>query len=101
MGIVYLARDSRLGRTVALKVLAPGQSSDIKRKQRFLREARAAAALNHPNIVSVFEIGTDQETDFIAMEYVEGESLQARMQRGRLAIPEIVSYASQIASALA
>lgn len=101
MGVVYLARDVRLGRTVALKVLPPGQSADPKRKQRFLREARAAAALNHPNIVGLYEIGADRGVDFIAMEFVPGESLHAKIQRGRLALAEISSYAAQIAAALA
>lgn len=101
MGVVYSARDTRLGRMVALKVLPPGQSNDPKRRQRFLREARAAAALNHSNIVSIYDIGQDKGVDFIAMELVAGHSLYQLMKRGQLAIPDVLSYASQIASALA
>jgi serine/threonine protein kinase/Flp pilus assembly protein TadD len=101
MGIVYSALDARLGRTVALKVLPPGKSNDPKRRQRFLREARAAAALNHPNIVGIYDIGHDHGVDFIAMELVAGRSLYQLMRRAQLPLSEILSYSSQIASALA
>src|SRR5438067_8013276 len=101
MGIVYSAVDTRLGRTVALKVLPPSKSNDPKRRQRFLREARAAAALNHPNIVSIYDIGHEHGVDFIAMELVAGRSLYQLMKRGQLPISDILSYSSQIANALA
>ena len=100
MGVVYAARDTRLGRIVALKVLPPEKSRDPKRRQRFLREARASAALNHPNIVNIYDIGSDQETDFIAMELVTGSSLDALMKRGLLPVADILSYATQIAKAM-
>ncbi|MDQ2948183.1 MAG: protein kinase [Acidobacteriota bacterium] len=100
MGVVYAARDTRLGRMVALKVLPPEKSRDPKRRQRFLREARASAALNHPNIVNIYDIGSDQETDFIAMELVTGSSLDALMKRGLLPVTDILEYASQIAKAM-
>ncbi|MDQ6759480.1 MAG: protein kinase [Acidobacteriota bacterium] len=100
MGVVYAARDTRLGRTVALKVLPPEKSLDPKRRQRFLREARAAAALNHPNIVNIYDIGSGQETEFIAMELVTGSSLADLMKQGLLPVADILSYASQIAKAM-
>lgn len=101
MGIVYSALDTRLGRTVALKVLPPEKSRDPKRRKRFLREARTAAALNHPNIVCIYDIGSDQGNDFIAMELVTGLSLDAMMKRGLAPVPDVLSYAFQTALALA
>src|SRR5258708_7497666 len=101
MGVVYRAVDSRLGRTVALKVLPPAKSQDRKRRQRFLREARAAAALSHPNIVGIYDIGSDHEIHFIAMEYISGPSLYELMKSGRLPVSDVLSYAIQIAGALA
>ena len=105
MGVVYAARDTRLGRIVALKALLPEKSRDPKRRQRFLREARAAAALNHPNIVNIYDIGSDQlgsdeQVEFIAMELVTGSSLDELMKRGLLPMADIQSYASQIARAM-
>jgi eukaryotic-like serine/threonine-protein kinase len=73
MGTVYRAYDTRLHRKVALKILAAERSSDAEAKRRLLREARAASALNHPNIVTIYEIGSDRDLEFIAMEYVEGK----------------------------
>src|SRR5437763_12808929 len=99
MGIVYSAVDTRLGRTVALKVMPPAKSNDPKRRQRFLREARAAAALNHHNIVSIYDIGHDRGVDFIAMELVVGRSLYQLMKQGPLPVSDILSYSSQIAGA--
>jgi eukaryotic-like serine/threonine-protein kinase len=101
MGIVYSALDTRLGRTVALKVLPPGKSNDPKRRQRFLREARAAAALNHPNIVAVYDIGTHRDIDFIVMELVAGSSLHRLIREGPLPLEDVLSYSLQIAKALA
>src|SRR4051812_19179494 len=75
MGAVYRAYDSRLRRNVALKVLLPERFADLERKRRLLREAHAASGLNHPNIVTIYEIGSDRDVDFIAMEYVEGKTL--------------------------
>src|SRR5436309_10241061 len=77
MGIVYKAIDTRLKRPVALKVLLEEFTKDSQRKRRFIQEAQAASALNHPGIVTVYEIGASGGLDFIAMEYVEGESLDA------------------------
>jgi len=100
MGAVYRAHDTRLRRPVALKVLPPGHFSDPDSKQRLMREARAASALNHPNIVTVYEISSDQEVDFIAMEYVEGRSLAQLIPPKGLPVKQALEYAVEIADAL-
>lgn len=101
MGVVYRARDSRLQRTVALKFLPPNQPSDEEARARFLREARAAAALNHPNIATIYDIEEAEDLAFIAMEYVEGSTLkEKRVREGPLAIEDIVDIGAQIAEAL-
>ncbi|NUO54067.1 MAG: serine/threonine protein kinase [Polyangiaceae bacterium] len=100
MGIVYRARDERLGRDVALKLLPPHLAMDPMRRARFLREARAAASVVHPNVAAVFELG-EGEPPFIAMELVAGESLRAALMRGPFARAEVHRYASAIASGLA
>jgi eukaryotic-like serine/threonine-protein kinase len=100
MGVVYKATDLRLQRTVALKLLPPEVAADRDRRSRFEREARAASALNHPNIVTVHEIDSADGVDFIAMELVEGETLDAAIARG-LAVDRALGYASQIGEALA
>ena len=74
MGVVYEARDTRLGRPVAIKVLPPDKVADPERKRRFIQEARAASALNHPNIITVHDINEDDGVDFIVMEYVDGKT---------------------------
>jgi hypothetical protein len=101
MGIVYRAEDEKLRRTVALKVLPPGFEADDERRRRFLREARAAAAVTHPNIATVHEIGESDGRIFIAMELVEGRTLRAALAGGPLAVPTAVGVALQIARALA
>src|SRR5262245_14668440 len=102
MGEVWLAHDTSLDRDVAIKVLPVGGSFlDLStRKERFFREAKAASALNHPNIVTIYEINSDQGIDFIAMEYVQGSTLTAILQKGSLSIDRVTSYASQIAAAV-
>jgi serine/threonine-protein kinase len=101
MGEVYLARDGRLRRNVALKILPADITQNKSRLARFEREAYAASALNHPNILTIHEIGEQDGMHFIASEYVEGESLRQRMTRARLELREALDIASQTAAALA
>jgi serine/threonine protein kinase/tetratricopeptide (TPR) repeat protein len=101
MGVVYKARDPRLQRYVAVKLLSPGPSSDPRRRERFLREARAASALNHPHIVTVYDIATHEGADFIVMEYVDGLPLSHMIPRRGLPLRHAIEYALQIADAIA
>jgi serine/threonine-protein kinase len=101
MGEVYLADDTRLGRRVALKLLPPQFTADAERVRRFGQEARAASALNHPNIVTVYDIGQADPLHYIATEFVEGETLREHMAGTRMTLDEVLDVASQIASALA
>ena len=101
MGAVYEAYDTRLHRKVALKVLRPEHVGDPDRLARLLREARAASALNHPNIVTIYEIGSDFGVDFIALEFVPGNTLARLVGRKGLPLRDALKYASQIADALA
>jgi Tol biopolymer transport system component/predicted Ser/Thr protein kinase len=101
MGKVYLGKDTRLGRTVAIKVLAREKVADAERKRRFMQEARAASALNHPNIVTLYDIASDSDIDFLVMEYVEGQSLHNRISPRGLPLQEALAYATQIVDALA
>ncbi len=100
MGEVYRARDVRLDRTVAVKILPPELAVDERYRQRFEREARAASALSHPHIAHVYDVGEQDGTHFIAMEYVEGENLRELVTRGPLDVDRIVEFGAQIASAL-
>lgn len=101
MGEVYLARDTRLGRRVALKLLRPDSDQNPKERKRLLREARSAAALNHPNIVTIYSIEEAEDSVFIVMEYVEGETLTAAGRRRGLGFAEVLDVGSQVAGALA
>jgi serine/threonine protein kinase/AAA+ ATPase superfamily predicted ATPase len=101
MGHVYLAEDLQLGRKAAIKMLAPEFSKDEIVRQRFKREAQAVAALNHQNIVTIFEFGDYNNTPYIVMEYVDGESLRERLLRKRLTLPDIIHIALQICEGLA
>jgi serine/threonine protein kinase len=100
MGQVYLAKDARLGRPVALKLLPPRYLENASHIRRFEREALAASALNHPNILTIYEFGADGDTHFLATEFVQGETLRQRSQRGALTIAEVLDLAGQIAAAL-
>lgn len=100
MGEVYRARDTRLGRSVALKVLPPEVSADSGFRERFEREARMVSALNHPNICTLFDIGRENQNDYIVMELLEGETLADRLARGRLTVGQAMQIGAQICGAL-
>jgi serine/threonine protein kinase len=100
MGEVFRAHDTRLRRTVAIKVLPRDKMADPERRRRFLQEARAASALNHPNIVTLYDIASESGIDYLVMEYVPGQSLEKRIAGG-LPMAEVLGYSTQIASALA
>jgi len=101
MGEVYRARDSRLKREVAIKVLPHAFSLDADRLRRFEQEALATAALNHPNILAVFDIGTNEGAPYVVSELLEGETLRERLRGGPIAIRKTLDYALQIAHGLA
>jgi Tol biopolymer transport system component/predicted Ser/Thr protein kinase len=101
MGVVYRAVDIDLKRPVALKLLNAAALGDPDRKRRFVQEAQAASALNHPDIVTIYQIGTDGATDFIAMEFVAGRSLDQVLSGRRLPLADVVKFAARIAGALA
>jgi Tol biopolymer transport system component len=101
MGEVYRARDSRLGRDVAVKVLPEHLSASPEIRARFEREARAVSALAHPHICVLFDVGSEGETDYLVMELVEGETLAARLERGPLPVGQVIDWGFQIADALA
>ncbi len=100
MGVVYKARDTRLDRAVAIKVLPQEAVADADRKNRFVREAKAASALNHPGIITIYDIGNVDGVDFIAMEYVAGSTLADLLRSRSLRLSEALKYAVQIADAL-
>ena len=102
MGEVYRARDTRLERDVAIKVLPAAWSAEPERLRRFVQEARAAAALNHPHICTIYDVGTSEsgEVPFIAMELLEGETLQQRLTRGPIEIPRLIAAGIALADAL-
>jgi eukaryotic-like serine/threonine-protein kinase len=100
MGEVYRARDTRLDRTVAVKILTQGIADTPEVRQRFEREARAISSLNHAHICALYDVGHQDGIEYLVMEYLEGETLAARIEKGPLASAEILRYASQIADAL-
>ena len=100
MGEVYLAWDSELDRAVALKILPTAIASDPERMRRFVQEAKSASALNHPNILIVHDVGRSDSIPFMVTEHVEGDTLRARLRKGRLPLTEALDVAIQIASAL-
>src|SRR5215203_3515206 len=97
MGEVYRARDPRLNREVAIKVLPSDRVADADRRRRFLREARAASVLNHPHIVTIYEVETVGDVDFLVMEYVRGKSLDSLIPRHGLRVSETLRIASAVA----
>jgi len=100
MGKVYRALDTRLDRTVAIKILPPHFADDANRRQRFEREAKVVSSLNHPNICTLHDIGLQDGVDFIVMEFLQGESLTERLEKGPLSAPQVMQYGTQLASAL-
>jgi serine/threonine protein kinase len=101
MGEVYRARDSRLGRDVAIKVLPSAAATDADRLERFQREARAAGALNHPNILAVYDIGFEGGPPYVVSELLDGETLRERLNDGALPLQKAIQFGAQIALGLA
>src|SRR5262245_25698311 len=101
MGEVYRARDTRLGRDVAVKVLPSSYSDDKERLQRFEQEACAAGALNHPNILSIYDVGTHDGSPYLVSELLEGQTLRQRLNGTNLAQRKTIDYALQITHGLA
>jgi serine/threonine protein kinase len=101
MGEVYLAQDTKLERTVALKILPASVASDRQRMQRFIQEAKAASGLNHPNILTVYEIGRAGPIHFIATEFIDGETLREHLSSTRMRLNEVLDICIQVTNALA
>src|SRR5688500_1942719 len=89
MGEVYRARDTRLDRLVALKVLPARAAADPNFRRRLIREAKSISQLNHPHICTLFDVGSHEDTSFLVMEHLEGETLAARLERGPMPLPEV------------
>ena len=100
MGEVFLAQDTKLERKVALKILPADVASNRDRMERFVREAKSAASLNHPNIAHVYEIGESNGTHFIAMEFIDGETLRDKIHRDKAPLPKLLKYLIQVAEGL-
>src|SRR5258706_14018479 len=101
MGEVYLAQDTKLDRKVALKILPAKVVADRNRMSRFVREAKSASALNHPGIITIYEIDQAASVYFIATEFIDGQTLRERMQPAPMKLGEMLDVAAQVASALA
>src|SRR5215468_7968445 len=101
MGEVYRAHDTRLHRDVAVKVLPPSFAADANRLQRFSREAQAASALNHPNILTIFDIGTENDEPYLVSELLDGETLRDRLHKGVIPASKAIDVARQMAAGLA
>ena len=100
MGEVYKAIDTRLDRRVALKVIAAHLSDDPICRRRFEQEAKAVSSLNHPHICALYDVGRQDGTDYLVMEYLEGETLAVRLERGPLPVKELLRVATDVADAL-
>src|SRR5262245_41476148 len=101
MGEVYLAEDTRLDRQIALKLLPAEFTQDVDRVRRFIQEAKAASALNHPNIITIHEVGASEGLHFIVTELIDGQTLRRAMTGAPLSLPTALEIAAQVASALA
>ena len=101
MGEVFLAEDSRLERKVALKILPADVASNQERMRRFVLEAKSASSLNHPNIAHIYEIGESDGVNFIAMEFVEGDTLREKIHSERVDLRTLLKYLAQVAAGLA
>src|SRR6266540_4020534 len=101
MGEVYLAQDTKLDRKVALKILPAELAVNRDRMERFVREAKSAAALNHPHIAHIYEIGESDGVNFIAMEYIDGETLREKIYRDKTPLAKLLKYLTQVAEGLA
>ena len=101
MGEVYLAKDTKLDRKVALKILPAEVASNRDRMERFVREAKSAAALNHPHIAHIYEIGESEGVHFIAMEFVDGQTLREKIHREKTDLRKLLRYLQQVAEGLA
>jgi len=100
MSEVYQARDTRLDRKVAVKVLAPTLATDTEFRARFEREAKAISSLNHPHICGLYDIGREQDTEYLVLELLEGETLASRIERGPLPLTQVLRFGIEIADAL-
>src|SRR5208282_485567 len=100
MGEVYRAKDTRLDRTVAIKILPTHLSYNPEFKQRFEREARTVSSLNHPNICHLYDVGSQDGTEFLVMEFLDGETLTDRLRRGPFPFPELLKIGMEVAEAL-
>src|SRR3989442_550553 len=100
MGAVYRAHDLRLNRAVAIKTVVSGPDLSAERRERFDREARAVARLDHPHVCRLYDVGHERDLDYLVMEYVEGETLASRMARGPLPEDDAIDIACEIADAL-
>jgi len=101
MGVVYLAQDTKLDRKVALKILPADLAWNRDRMDRFVREAKSAAALSHPNIAQIFEIGEHDGTHFIAMEFIDGVTVREKIHRERTELRKLLRYLQHVAEGLA
>src|SRR5271170_4965146 len=100
MGEVYRARDTRLDRTVAIKILPPHLSDKPEARERFEREARAISSLSHPNICHLYDIGSQDGASYLVMEYLEGETLATRLSKGPLPLEQVLRYGIELAEGL-
>src|SRR5947207_10062331 len=101
MGEIYKAQDSRLNRMVAIKVLSRHAAGDEERRRRLIKEAQAASSLNHPNIITIYDILSDEESEYMVMEFVAGRTLTEIIPKGGIGVSKTLQYSVQISDALA